>query len=100
MNELTKEIILRKINVMHCIPIIDLEKALTTRDFEDEKTKHSIRKPFGFVHNINDIYFTFSEMHWFYNNPGYTDDFIDKNGWKFDGQVFYKMRNARKIKEK
>lgn len=49
-----------------------------------------MKKPFGFVHDINLIYFRFHTADWFYPNPGYSKEMIERAGWQFDGQFFYK----------
>jgi hypothetical protein len=52
-------------------------------------------RPFNFVHDINAIYFRFYTHDWFYNDPGYSDEFVARNGWKFDGQVFYRKKESK-----
>lgn len=48
------------------------------------------RKPFGFIHDIRTMYFTFSDKAWFYPDPGYSKESVKKNGYNFDGQIFFK----------
>lgn len=51
----------------------------------------SKRRPFNFIHDITKIYFTFhGGCKWFYTTTGYSDEFVQRNGYKFDGQFFYK----------
>lgn len=50
-------------------------------------------RPFNFVHDINKIYFTFNMVNnWFYTNTGYSDEFVKRAGYKFDGQFFYREK--------
>lgn len=51
-------------------------------------------KPFDFVHDINLVYFKFPSLDWFYPQPGYSDELTAKEGYKFDGQIFYKKKGG------
>lgn len=50
------------------------------------------RRPFGFIHDIRLKYFKFHglKMPWFYPEPGYSADYVKRNGYDFDGQIFFK----------
>ena len=50
-------------------------------------------RPYNFVHDIDAIYFKFRVYNWFYNDPGYSDEYRERNGYHFDGQIFYKRSN-------
>lgn len=47
-------------------------------------------RPFGFIHNINLIYFKFYNSDWFYPQPGYSEEMTKRVGYRFDGQVFWR----------
>jgi len=53
----------------------------------------TIKRPYGFVPDITKIYFTFHMVNnWFYTATGYSDEFVKRNGYRFDGQFFYKEK--------
>lgn len=50
----------------------------------------------NFIHDITKIYFTFNLVgNWFYVDPGYSKEFVERSGYKFDGQFFFRQRSKQ-----
>ena len=62
-------------------------------DYYGEITAKVVRqseRPYKFIHDITKKYHKFHNQHWFYPADGYSDNFIKRNCYSFDGQVFFK----------
>lgn len=53
-----------------------------------------LKRPYGFIHDINAKYFKLYTLDWFYPETGYSDEYTERFGWNFDGQVFYRSAEA------